>query len=238
MTTTAMKAKVKKLLAKAAATEGTPESDIFYEKAFELMARYGFDASDLPADDADAAGMTHLGFPLKGAYTDMQMELLNSIAVALHCACVAVRKYRGVSVQRATVYGARRHVERVEMLFEMLRPTMLALAIDHASHGTGSAVARKRSFMQGFSGGIYRRLRAAEETVAETVDGYALQLRDDFNAAREFMNEKLAEDNASVKNHRAQRKIDVQAFTSGNSAAHNTDIGQTRVASRKALRAC
>ena len=40
-----LKSRVQKLLNQAADREGTPEGDTFYEKAFDLMARYGFDES-------------------------------------------------------------------------------------------------------------------------------------------------------------------------------------------------
>lgn len=233
MSTSTIKTKVQKLLAKAASTEGTPESDIFYAKAFELMARHGFTESEL--SNADSTGMDYETWAFSGAYTDMQLELLNAIATALHCACVGTRKYRGIRISKATVYGARTHLERVGMLFSILGPMMLGLALDHTGANGRSIVACRRSFMQGFVRGIRRRLDVAENKVAEEEPGYAVQLRDESHRAEEFMREKLAKENAYVKRHRSQRRFDPHAYVSGDRAARNTDIGQTRVPSRRAL---
>lgn len=233
MSSASIKSKVQKLLAKAASTEGTPESDIFYDKAFELMARHGLSESELPG--AEPQSMDRLTVTFTGAYTDMQMQLLNNLAYALHCACVAVRKYRGVRVSAATVYGAKRHLERVELLYHLLRPNMLALAVDHAPGGEGATVARRRSFMQGFAAGIHRRLREAEDSVARDEPGYAVQLRDESQRAEDYMRKMLAQEQVSVKDYRSKRKLDARSYASGGQAAQRTDIGQTRVDTRRAL---
>ena len=79
-----IKEKVQKLLNLAADRAGTPEGDSFYEKAFALMAAYGFDERDLTApDEGDVVAHKHYEFA--GAYSDMQSRLLLAIAQALHC---------------------------------------------------------------------------------------------------------------------------------------------------------
>lgn len=224
----AIKDKVQKLLNQAADREGTPEGDVFYEKAFELMARYGFEEKDLgPRDDE----MTYVSFDLSGTYTDMQMYLLNAIATALHCTTLGAKMPRRIRVERGTVYGLRRHIDRVSLLFSLLNPMMAA----QASRIDWPSASRKRSFMQGFATGIYARLSDAESSVAASEPGYGLALIDDSERARAYMHDVVAQNGEFITRSNSRRRLDADAFFDGGDAARGADIGQTRVGARPAI---
>ena len=76
--------KVRKLLNQAADREGTPEGDVFRDKAFALIAQYGLDPAKL-GDPTDAgAEMKVVDLDMSGAYQRQQIGLLNALARALH----------------------------------------------------------------------------------------------------------------------------------------------------------
>lgn len=151
-------AKVKKLLAKAADQQGKPEGEVYYQKAFDLMARYGISEAELAEGEPDEN--THVRFTLEGSYTDMKKELVGAIAVGLRCAIVYQPVYKSTRVEWVDVYGLRRNVERIELLYAMLVGVMAALAEESAQRREPwvSAASQKRSFMLGFANGIRRRL--------------------------------------------------------------------------------
>lgn len=232
-----IKSKVQKLLNQAKDQEGKPEGTVFMEKAFELMARYGFDERDLDSPTADDE-VTYKEFTFTNPYSDMKMQLLNALAKGLHCQMYATRKRNSTKITQATVFGVRRHLERVEILYSLLNPQMIALAMDSdvTDFFSGSStVTRRRSFMQGFSTRIYQRLREAENKVGEESNRYAVALRDDAQRAEDLMNEMLTRDGHKVTTETSRRRIDRAAYGQGDSAAQSTDIGQTRVANRAAL---
>lgn len=231
-----IKEKVQKLLNQAADQEGTPEAEAFYEKAFELMARHGVEHWELPGND-QSRGMRKLVVDLTGKYTEMQMHLLNSIADGLHCTAVAMRRARAVGVESGMVFGVSMHVERVELLFTILNPLMAALSVDVGKSplGSGSPVAQRRSFMQGFAGEIQRRLREAEDRAGDAEPGYAVALIDDTVRARDFMNEEMDKLGGGLANHRRRGKFDPSAFQRGAAAARNADLGQRRMSGARGL---
>lgn len=217
--------KVRKLLNQAADQEGTPEAAVFYDKAFSLMARHGFDERDV-ASGEDIRGRQRLDIEFQGSYSDMQMNLLNTLADALHCVAVAMRRPRAVGVVSGSVFGLRAHVERVDLLFALLNPTMAGLSL-----GAGSSVSQRRSFMAGFAAETGRRLADAETQVSEEHAGYGLALIDDREQARSFMEESVD----SVANHRRKARLDADAYTRGASAARTTDLGQTKLSGMRGL---
>lgn len=220
-----IKDKVRKLLNQAADQEGTPEAALFYDKAFSLMAHHGFDERDLGGDGAQR-GMERLDTDFAGSYSDMQMNLLNTLAHALHCVAVASRRPRAVGVVSGSVFGLRPHVERVDLLFTLLNPMMAGFAA-----GAGSTVAQRRSFMAGFAAETGRRLTEAEAEVGREHQGYGLALIDDREQARAFMEESVD----GVASHRRRARLDADAYTRGASAARNADLGQTRLTGTRGL---
>lgn len=231
-----IKEKVQKLLNQAADRQGTPEGDSFYDKAFALMATYGFEERDISAcDEGDSP--THKTYTFDGSYTDMQSRLLLAIAGALHCTGFWKSASYSTRVEEVTLFGLRRHMERVDMLYSLLMPVMMAKARELQRRSEfDSLVVSRRSFMSGFAYRIAQRLEAAEETVASSNDGYGLVLIDDLSAAENARDDYAAQHGLAIAAAQAsKRSLDPAAFFQGQDAGSMTDIGQTRVRARPAL---
>ncbi|WP_257159279.1 DUF2786 domain-containing protein [Corynebacterium cystitidis] len=229
-----IKQRVQKLLNQAADRSGTPEGDVFYSKAFDLMATYGFDERDLSqADDGDAIAMEEI--ELSGAYTDMQALLLSALAVALHCEALSVGVRNSTKVEKVMVFGLRRHVKRLVLLFSMLMPQMVAKGLDQPAQPGYSTVVLRRSFMSGFASQVAARLTEAEETVAAASAGYELALIDDATRATEARDNYLEDNNLRATSKQSQRAMNATAYYNGMDAGDLSDLGQTRLRQRPAL---
>lgn len=230
-----IKERVQKLLNQAADRAGTPEGDAFYTKAFELMAAYGFSERDLAAPD-EGDEVTHKHYTFTGSYSDMQSRLLFSITNALHCTGFQQGVYHSTRIVGADIFGLRRHVERVDLLYSMLMPVMMAQARALEPNGWESAVVRRRSFMTGFAATIGQRLDSAEQTVAPAGSSYELALVDDSVRATHACDAYAAAQGIYLQSGRSsKRSFDPEAYIQGQDAGHLTDLGQTRLQSRPPL---
>ncbi|WJY67338.1 DUF2786 domain-containing protein [Corynebacterium auris] len=231
-----IKEKVRKLLDHAADREGTPEGDSFYAKAFEYMAAYGFEERDLAKPDADDE-VEHRSVEFVGAYTDKQAALLLALAAALHCTGFMMRTPNTTRAVSAVIFGARRHLDRVEMLYALLNPVMLAGARAHSSQGwhDTSTVVKRRSFMSGFAASVADKLGSAESKVARGDGRYALALVSDQRRAEEAQRAYVEAEGLVSRSSRSRGAFDGGAFNLGFRAGQNTDLGQTRVRQRPAL---
>ncbi|WIM68102.1 DUF2786 domain-containing protein [Corynebacterium breve] len=231
-----IKERVQKLLNQAADRQGTPEGETFYEKAFELMANYGFDERDLAAPD-DGDSVTHRKYVLDGSYTEMQGRLLNSIAMALHCVGFSTGIQRSTRIAEVTLFGVRRHLDRVDLLFSLLNPRMIAEAQKlRGDPELGiSTVVTRRSFMVGFSNRIGERLHEAEQTVSDAHNGYAIALLSDEEKAEAARQEFAEAENLHFHTKNSRAAISASAYARGVHAGSTSDIGQTRMNQRRAL---
>ena len=229
-----VKQRLKKLLNQARDREGTPEGDVFYARAFELMAEYGYEQRDI--DGPDPAEVGRRTYEFAGAYTEMQANLLLTIATALHCTGFSQRVYNSTRMKDAVIFGCERHLERVDMLYSLLLPAMLADAQKVRATSWGeSAVVRRRSFMSGFAASIGARLAQAEKTVQESDGEYGLVLIDDFQKATAARDDFATEQGYCLGSYSSKRSFDADAFTQGHLAGQRSDIGQTRVQARPAV---
>lgn len=231
-----IKERVQKLLNQAADRDGTAEGEVFYQKAFDLMATYGFEERDLrnPTKDDEVIMRT---FALGGAYTDMQASLLLQLCSVLHCTAFTESVRGSRTVSAVTAFGLRRHIERVEMLHGVLNPQMAAGARDiNGSRALGVAtVVARRSYMSGFISVIADRLHAAEGSVAAGKSEYALALMDDQEKAQDAMDAFAAEQGIVFSSRSSKASVDAASFLRGASAGQHSDLGQTRVRARPAL---
>lgn len=235
-TTEKIKDKVQKLLNQAADRQGTAEGESYYAKAFALMASHGFDERDLNSSDEDD-DVTHEVFELHGVYTDMQSALVLGIATALHCTGFAQRVYRSTRISSVTIFGLRCHLDRVNVLFTLLNPVMIAAAAEIVAgpFDATSTVVQRRSFMTGFAHSIAARLGEAEQSVADADDGYALVLVDDTEKARQAQEDFARDHGIYFADFRSQRTFDGESYGHGFRAGERSDLGQTRVGARPAL---
>lgn len=231
-----IKDKVQKLINQADDRAGHPDANAYLAKAAELMARYGFEERDLnQADEGDE--VISQTFTFSGTYTDMQARLLFGLMEALHCKGFGNRRRNSTKFTKVTMFGKRRHIERVAMLFPILNASM-AVQSQHRDLneliGT-STVTQRRSFMLGFISTIAQRLEEMESTVADNTDErerYAVALVDDAAAAQNALDEHMA--GQKLRTIKTNNKIDPSAMRRGHSAANRADLGQARVGGARA----
>lgn len=222
--------RIRGLFAKAESVAGTPEADAFLGKAMDLLAKYGIDESVARAgagDDSSEVGTWE--FIPRGKYLLDQMLLVNGVAKALHCTSIRIG---GGNLLR--VYGAKRHLDRVQMLAGMLVGQMLATAaLAKSDDPRVSTVTYRKSVMQGFTRAVAKRLRDAETTAtAETSNatGTEVVLLDDAKRAARA----LRADFPSVSNSRVRRSS--AGAAAGAAAASGIDLGgRNRVGGRAAI---
>lgn len=232
-----IKERVRKLLDRAADQEGTPEGDACFSKAFEMMSTYGFQERDLDSpDEGDAVG--HKEYVLTGAYTDKQATLLMYLAHGLHCTTIFNAVPKSTKIYSVNVFGLKRHLDRLDMLFVLLKPKMLLLANRHIQRYPSfdrSPIVRKRSFMQGFSCMMGERLTAAEGKARHCDDRYAVALLNDAEQADQAMRDYCRKHGLRLAKSNRKHQVDPDAFQGGAAAAHDQDLGQTRVGRAPAL---
>ncbi|QFG10448.1 hypothetical protein KIV65_gp19 [Mycobacterium phage Anthony] len=193
-----MQDKVAKLLRQAEDVAGTPEEGVFQAKAFELIAKYGLELTQVEAtkeglDTTELPDAIKWIVPITGKYAAAQMQLLGGMAKALHSKCVS--SSRGGSYH-VIVFGMPRHVERMQFLWSLLQPQMMRLvekvrpeegfaprlAYDYRTgqvrqkNTSGQLKQYRRSWISGFAQTIQERLTAEETKALDAAGGGALVL--------------------------------------------------------------
>lgn len=233
-------ARIQALFNQAADRAGTPEGKTFEAKAFELLARYGLNRDDLPGNnDGDNPDESiTLDITVTGTNLVDRETLIANIAKGLHCAAVSVSSLKAKGRRGVRIFGKRRHVERVGLLWPTLDAYMAALAMSQVPPTGDAAYTRRqrRSFRYGFIAEIHDRLDRMESTVAaEQSESTALALIDDLEQAQ--AEARRAFDGLRSKAP-SRALVDRYAYGRGQSAARSMDLGQTRVnASRRAISA-
>lgn len=91
--------RVRKLFAKAESVAGTPEAEVFLERAYGLLAKYGVDeALARSGPDARPAEVTVFDHVVAGRYQPDQVGLVASLAAAMHCRAVTSTRGDGARV--------------------------------------------------------------------------------------------------------------------------------------------
>lgn len=223
--------RIAKLLDTAESYGDSPAAETYRQKAYALSAQYGVEAAERMGDEA--YDMLIAEYDMVGSYTDMQANLLHCIADALHCYVVVQRMPRSSKVAKATVFGKARHIERVEMLFEVLNDQMVnnvESAYSEQEFVFNSATKWKRSYMIAFMQRIHVRVKEAEDAVA---DGYAdddtsgaLVLVSDASEAQDAAHDEF--DNIGTAKKR-KRTVDVDAYARGDADGQSASMGEKPV---------
>ncbi|MHA6615466.1 DUF2786 domain-containing protein [Pseudonocardia sp. DLS-67] len=163
---TAKLATVRKLLAKAERAATAAESETYTAKAVELMARHGIDAALLAAATPGSDVIGPLRVAMQDPYSAGKARLLGWTAAALGCRWVLHGAWAG-KVAAVTVFGHASDRERVELLYTSLLLQATAQLVRVRPPRPGESVAAyRRSWLEGFSAQIHRRLVEAEERAA------------------------------------------------------------------------
>ena len=232
MTNDTMTDRVRKLFAKAESTSSTHEAEALLAKAYALLAKHGIDEAIARAGaGTDSSEIGTWEFTATGPYKYDQIVLVGQVADALHCMAV-----RMGDRNRVRVFGARRHLDRVEMLAGMLVAYMLTTAgkATNPHPWAESTVTYRKSVMLGFAVEVARRLKEAERTAAaESSDeaGAGIVLASDARRAERAMREALG----PVQNGSAARRSQ-HGVEAGRAAAASVDLGGgSRLSGRAAI---
>lgn len=158
--------RVRRLLAKAENTEHQGEAELFFEKATELIMKYGIDAMMLNPEQARNETPADRRFNCRPPYAFDKMHLLNAMARALGCQGVYVRKAGGVV--ELHLFGMQSDLDQLDLLFtSLLIQAMRLLGRQPLPSDPVRQKVYKRDWLQGFTVSVATRLRKIRERTAQ-----------------------------------------------------------------------
>ncbi|WP_067481033.1 DUF2786 domain-containing protein [Nocardia amamiensis] len=205
------------------------EAEAFRNRAMQLIAKTGIEESEarstLEGKSNDV--IMALTFQLTGQFLTQQRMLLVNIAAALHCSTITLDNSR--NAKKVQVFGVKIHTERVQLLFSILNPRMIAgatrlIAPPGDRRGTR---ALRLDWMLGYVNRINERLSAAEESAAATRDAetgtttQALVLVSDLERARAALDKRHPD---ATKGRTYRRRVQVSAYDQGRAAGERADL--------------
>lgn len=175
--------RIRKLLAKAEATEFEEEATTFTAKAQQLMTRYAIDEARVHQNDvADVPRMIRV--PIDAPYADAKGVLLNVVASANRCRAIQLGGY-----QMSSVFGHAGDLGVVELMFtSLLVQAQKGLAEVGRSQvgGRTRSASYRSSFLLAYASRIGERLNAATGAVlSEDANASALPVLRSREAAVE-----------------------------------------------------
>jgi hypothetical protein len=229
--------KVRKLLAKAEATDNPNEAEAFSAKAAELVARHRIDPGHVrDALERGTVGLRRL--PLgRGAYVRARLALLMAVAGAHDCEVVFETGPEGTT---ALVAGFDSDLDVTALLYESLH-VQAAGAMAGVRLATPAATQRwRRSFLFGYARRVGEMLDASRAT-ARAPDDAAHTLFDqgstvpDIQARAARVHEFARAAFGPVRAARAVRPAQAAGWRDGVQAAGRVDIGRSRLGGRNAI---
>lgn len=226
-------AKIRKLLAKAEATDHEAEAAVFQAKAAELLAQHRIDPSRLGSVDRDDLTIRAIVVG-RGAYVRARLQLLDVVAGANDC----VMAWTNRSDQAvAHVAGTVRDAETAEVMYHSLH-TQAATRMAARRRSTAAATQRwRRAFLFGFADRLaaqFAEARAAAAasmsrrpagTSAEPGRSAELALAARSQRARQHLEAEFGRARAA----RAPDPANRTGWVDGQQAASGADIGRGRV---------
>lgn len=217
-----MLARVRKLLAKAEATEFEEEAATFTAKAQELMTRHAIDEASV-AQRGGSHGPGMIRVPVDAPYADAKSALLHEVARANRC-----RAAYFPQVLMSSVAGHADDLAVVQMLF-----TSLLVQAQNALAELGRLGERTRhqsfraSFHLAYAGRIGERLNAVNEQVIADDGGSALPvLRARETQVEEFFDDHYGD---SLKAGSVRGAHDGTGFALGRKAADEAKLDAGRI---------
>jgi len=233
---TALLDRVRKLLAKAEAEGVTaPEAEALTAKAAELMARYGIDRARLAATRPETDRPDSRIINIANPWAQVRAHLLAGLAGAMRCQCILLRA-DGPGA-RVHVFGYASDLERADILYTSLLLQMAhGLTAEIPPAGATSTRAWRRSWLLGFAAAVIARVKAAESRAAASAEAEsnggpstALVLADRSVVIRRQMEE------AYPVTRQARITYSGKGYRAGYAHGQRADIGNTRIARKRAL---
>ncbi|MGW4720613.1 DUF2786 domain-containing protein [Nocardia sp. NPDC004260] len=221
-----------------AATEA--EADAFRDRAMQLIAKTGIEESEARGTLREGNNVVMaLTFQLTGQFLTQQKILLINIAAALHCSTITIDNAR--NTKKVQVYGVKIHTERVQLLYGILNPRMIAGAtrLTAPPGDRRGTRALRLDWMLGYINRINERLTAAEASAAATRDAetgtttQALVLVSDLKRAQAALDKQHPD---TTKSRTYRRRVQLSAYDQGRAAGDRADLlGRTELDGRRAI---
>jgi len=231
--------KVRKLLAKAEATENLAERDAFNRKAEDLIAKYGIDRALAYASGEISDTVGDKVIVLPDPYARQKAQLLVDIADPLRVKVVlkpdASRRIDGFEVH---MFGFASDIERVDVLLtSLLVQSAFGLAAARPAAGSAMSASRlaafRRDWLAGFGVKVRMRLIAAEQRAARNVGTVGTELvlahRSDLVEAA------IGAAYPQIVRRTPRRVRSAEAFRNGVAAGANADLGNARITTENRL---
>lgn len=220
--------KVRKLLAKAEATDFPGEAETLSAKAAELIAKYGIDQALLDNENLTRDEVGTLDIALDKPYALDKAHLANALALALRCK--AIRHSNGGVLK---VFGFAADLERLEILYTSLLVQATRGVLAAPTPAYANTTSFRKSWLTGFTVRVARRVREAEAAAAQQVQtpagvSTALVLR-----SRSTLVDQAFADAYPHTRH-GRRTLGRSGYEAGQAAGSRADIGQHRVGGQRA----
>ena len=224
--------KVRKLLAKAEATDNANEAEAFSGKAAALIAAHRIDPAHLAAGAGGDDPLVVRELPIgRGAYVRARLSLLAAVAAAHDCELV----WRsGPTGAVAVLAGFTEDVETTVVLYESLH-LQAAGQLAGVRRSTPAATQRwRRAFLFGFASRVAELLTATRRDAERTVQATGSRLPD-LPARRARVATFAAGSFGRVVGARAPSPAVAGGWDQGHRAAGRVDLGRRRVGGRRAI---
>ncbi len=231
--------RVRKLLAKAedpAVTEA--EAELYTKKAAELVARYGIDQAMLADSGQSADEIGTLKVSIDNPYSQEKAHLLTCVAYPLRCRTV-LHRLRPQVIEAVTVFGFGSDLGRVELLFTSLLlqagTQLTRVRPREGIFGRESLTAYRRTWLHGFAGAVYDRLRETEEDAARayvpaTPGGRSAEL---VVQDRTAVVERAFDDEFGNLQSSAKRRLSGTGYRDGHAAGTRANLDPTALTRRR-----
>jgi hypothetical protein len=225
--------KVRKLLAKAEATDNPHEAEVFSAKAAELIAAHRL-APDRLVGRGPADMLTLRRLPMgRGAYVRARLALLGAVAGAHDCEIVFET---GGSGTVAVLAGFSSDLDATAVLYESLH-VQAAAQMASIRRTTPAATQRwRRAFLFGYASRLGELLGEARRVAEADVTAHAGSSRlPDLPARAEQVRRFASESFGRVVKASAPTPAVAGGWEHGQRAAGSADIGRSRLAGRRAI---
>lgn len=222
-----MLGRIRKLLAKAEATDFEQEAAAFTAKAQELMTQHAIDAALVAAGGEAESGPRMIRMPVDAPYADAKAVLLGVVADANRCRSVGLS-----GLDLSTVVGHAEDLDAVEMLFtSLLVQAQNALAAaGRGAGGRARSVSFRSSFFLAFASRIGDRLAVATADTAAGAGAGALPVLRSREAATEELFDELF--GGSLTQSRVRGGYDGAGLLQGQQAADRARLDSGRLTAR------
>ena len=224
--------KVRKLLAKAEATDNPNEAAAFSAKAAQLIAAHRIDPSTLAAEHAngDRLGLRHVPIG-RGAYVRARLALLGAVAAANDCELVWQSGPDGAT---ALLAGFESDLDATLVLHESLH-LQAAGQMAALRRSTPAATQRwRRAFLFGFAARVGELLADARQRAEADARSTGTSLPDVVSRSARVRDHATAAFGRVVAASAPSPAV-AGGWDHGRRAATGADIGRVRLAGRRAI---